>query len=250
MTMRMVRAALGAAFLLAAQLQAQGTPPTSQTPPQAAPQPAAPAPVDSTASEGGAPLELRLAAFTNSAKRTTTTATTPTASSPSMIGEEFAIRSLNGGGLFVRFSEGTLSPAPALVKMSFLDGRLELGGRTVVLELGYLLKSENDNGVLTQTGYARAGFRTAFHFGSSGIVAELEASYFRDPTQEKSGVTGSGITGESSVLYAVPKLPFYVQLGYRRDAWAYTYTAVPPNAVTAEEWSTVFFGVGFQLGLP
>ena len=82
-------------------------------------------------------------------------------------------------------------------------------------------------------------------------MAELEASYFRDPTQEKSGVTGSGITGESSVLYAVPKLPFYVQLGYRRDAWAYTYTpGSQVNPITAEEWSTVFLGVGFQLGLP
>jgi hypothetical protein len=255
MSARIVCAAL-AACCLAAPLAAQGTPPTTQTPPQVPPQtapqvPPAAAPADSGGSEGGAPLELRLAGFTNMSTRTTATATTANAStSPSMMGAEFALRSLNGGGLFVRFSEGTLSPAPTLVKMSFLDGRLELGGRTVVLELGYLLKSENDGGVLTQTGYARAGFRTAFHFGSSGVVAEMEASYFRDPTQEKSGITGSGITGESSVLYTPPKLPFYLQLGYRRDAWAYTYTGTPVGAITAEEWSTVFLGVGFQLGLP
>lgn len=245
MSMRFVSAAF-AALCAAAPIFAQETPPAS------APAPAAAAPTDTAAaaSEGGAPLELRLAGFTNMASRTTAAGGTTTTTSPSMLGEEFAIRSLDGSGLFVRFSEGTLATAPALVKMSFLDGRVELGGRTVALELGYMLKSENDGGVLTQTGYARAGFRTAFHFGSSGIVAELEASYFRDPTQEKSGVTGSGITGESSVLYVPPRLPFYLQLGYRRDVWTYTYTGTPVNPVTAEEWSTVFLGVGFQLGLP
>ena len=142
--MRIVCAAF-AAGCLAAPLSAQGTPPTTQTPPQTPPQAVAPpaASADSSGgSEGGAPLELRLAGFTNMSTRTTATATTAGAStSPSMMGAEFALRSLNGGGLFLRFSEGTLSPAPTLVKMSFLDGRVELGGRTVVLELGYLLKS-------------------------------------------------------------------------------------------------------------
>ena len=245
--MRIICATL-AACCIAAPILAQGTPPTSPLPQTPAVAPAgapAAAPVDSNADQGG-PVELRLEGLSLSSNRTTATATTTSPSSPSMIGAEFALRSHNGGGIVLRYASGTTTPT----KMSLFDGRVEIGSRTVALELGYLLRSETGAGVTTTTGYARAGFRTAFHFGSSGVVAELEGSYFRDPTQEKSGVTGSGIAGESSVLYTPPKVPFFVQLGFRREAWSFTYTGTPVNPVTAEEWSTVVLGVGFQLGLP
>jgi hypothetical protein len=243
--MRIMCAAL-AACCVAGPVLAQGTPPGAQTPPQTPP---AAAPADSVP-EHSAPLELRLAGLSLSSNRTVATATTTSPSSSSMIGGEFVLRGGNGGALILRYASGTTSPAPALTKMSLLDGRVEIGSRTVALELGYLLRGVTAGGTTTSTGYARAGFHTAFHFGSSGVVAEMEASYFRDPTQEKSGVTGSGIAGESSLLYTPPKVPFYLQLGFRREAWSYTYTGAQVNPITAEEWSTVFFGVGFQLGLP
>lgn len=202
-------------------------------------------PADSTKRDGP-PLEMRVAVLSLMTNLSVASGTTAATASASLAGAELVFRSLDGGGILMRYASGSVGSGVTAGKLSLLDGRLEIGSRTVLLELGYMLRSESVSGVTTQNGYARGGFRTNFHFGSSGIVADLEASYFKDPSQEKNGITGSGIEGESSVLYAIPKLPIYVQLGFRRETWNYT----GPVAVSAEEWSTVFLGGGFQLGLP
>lgn len=212
--------------------------------------PAAPAtqaiPADS-GKEGGPPLELRIAAFSLMANRTVVSGSAAATSSASMTGAELVLRSLQGGGLLVRYASGNAGSGATAGKVSLLDGRVEIGSRTFVLELGYMLRNENVAGTSTQTGYARGGFRSELHFGSSGVVAGFAASYFRDPTQEKSGIQGSGIDGEASLVYVLPKLPIYVQLGFRREAWTFTQ---PVGASIPEEWSTVFLGAGFQIGLP
>jgi hypothetical protein len=203
-------------------------------------------PSDSTAG-GPATFELRLAGFEMPA--THLVGVTPASyatSSPSFTGAEFLIRSTDGGGLRLRYATAPASGSNvAGTAMSDLDGRLSIGTRTFNLELGYLLETETTGGASQQHGFGRAGFRSDINLGSSGITAGFAASYLREPTAEKDSAQGQGIEGETSVLYAPAALPVYVQLGYVRQAFRFSYPNAPNRP---EEVSMVLIGAGFQVG--
>lgn len=214
-------------------------------------QPPAPPPAPETEIERttNAPVELRLAYFTMPTRRTVATnALNFDQSSPSISGVEFVLRSLDGPGLLLRYATAS-SPGGGAAggALTNLDGRIQLGGRNFVIELGYLQRTASIAGISTPTGFGRGGFRTDLRFGSSGVIAGFAASYLRTIAPDKATSREAyGIDGETSILYAPPKYPVYVQLGFRRETMKFRATGLPD---TPEEMSTMFLGIGLQLGL-
>jgi hypothetical protein len=206
-------------------------------------------PVDSSAGKKGM-TELRLAAFTMPSRRSVGIASSSVVynASPAFSGVEFLVRSIDGGaGLHLRYATASPDGAGlASYAMKYLDGRLLLGSRGFSVELGYLLRTETIAGKDSTHGFARAGFRTDINLGSSGITAGVAASYLRLPEADSLGNIAWGIDGETSVLYALPMAPVYVQLGYRRETYTFEYKKSPSRP---EQISTLFLGVGFHLGL-
>jgi hypothetical protein len=209
----------------------------------------APAPEADSGVSTSAPLELRLAYFTMPTRRTVATNSANfDQSSPSISGVELVLRSLDGPGLLLRYATAS-SPGGGAAggALTNLDGRLQLGGRNFVIELGYLQRTTVTAGTNTSTGFGRGGFRTDLRFGSSGVIAGFAASYLRTIAPDKTTSREAyGIDGETSILYAPPKYPVYVQLGFRRETMKFSTKGFPD---TPEEMSTMFLGIGFQLGL-
>lgn len=207
------------------------------------------APAGAAAASSTSDLELRLAAFTLPSKRTKSTSTTAyDAASPSMTGAEFVIRAIDTGGLRVRYESASASGNGAAgIQFTNLDGRLAIGSRVFDVELGYLLRTETSAAaVKTQLGFPRAGFRSDLNLGSSGITVGFAASYLRQAQAAKDGSLGQGLEGETTGIYVPPMVPFYLQLGFRRQALRFTNQGAK---VRSEEMSTVFLGVGFEIGL-
>lgn len=206
------------------------------------------APDSSSSGPRESPIELRLAAFTMPSRRTVSTSSTMfDNASPSIVGFEFVIREMDGGGLRIAYGTSSGSGSGASGgKLTTLDGRFLVGSRIFNVELGYMLRTTTIAGKDSTLGVARAGVRSDMKLGSSGITVGWAASYLRQPVASKDGTLFQGIEGETSVLYAPPIVPIYVQLGFRRSALQHTRTTSPN---VAEEISTVFFGVGFHLGL-
>jgi hypothetical protein len=209
------------------------------------------APASADSSSGGpreSPVELRLTAFTMPSRRTVSTSGTMfDSASPSITGFEFVIREMDGGGLRLAYGTASVSGSGAAGgKLTTLDGRFLIGSRIFNVELGYVLRTTTIAGKDSTLGIARAGVRSDMKLGSSGIIVGWAASYLRQPVAGKDGTSFQGIEGETSVLYALPMVPIYVQLGFRRSALQYTKTA---SSNVPEELSTVFIGAGFHLGL-
>jgi hypothetical protein len=130
--------------------------------------------------------------------------------------------------------------------LRYLDGRVNLGSTHFSVEVGYVLRTEKFASADTSVGLARAGFRANYHVGTKGLVIGWAASYMRQLKADTGAMKGEGIEAETSVLYVAPRLPFYVQLGYRREIMQFKSDTEP---MRPEEMSMLFFGVGVHRGI-
>jgi hypothetical protein len=86
------------------------------------------------------------------------------------------------------------------------------------------------------------------HFAGAGVHVKAGVNYRRMLSEaEQDSVTGSGLEARTSVVYVPPRLPVFLELGYRRDVMAFSDPS--KIVVRREETSSVIISIGLQSGL-
>ena len=165
-------------------------------------------------------------------------------------GVEFLARSVKSGGVQLRYMKGELD-GPSLDASSgpleYVDGRVFIGPRKFAVGLGYLGRSQNVNQEKRRFDLARGGLNMTYQFEGAGIGFNFAGSYLRTVTKAKvDSLEADGFEGETGVVYAVPRVPVYLHLGYRRELFRIFKES---DTVRREEVSGVLLSIGVQYGL-
>jgi hypothetical protein len=106
----------------------------------------------------------------------------------------------------------------------------------------------------TQFDLGMAGVSMTHTIGGTGLRTNLQAAMYLPVGQKKSTGSGSGsssgaevdkgMEGEASMLYTPPKLPFFIQVGYRTEV----FTSKNGTRTTPEEVRGLKIGGGLQIG--
>jgi len=88
-----------------------------------------------------------------------------------------------------------------------------------------------------------AGISSTVSIGGSGLRTNIAAAALL-PAGESSDKIKGGLEGEASMIYRIPKLPFYIQAGYFTEV----FTAKGTNFETPEVLRGVRVGGGLLLG--
>jgi hypothetical protein len=165
-------------------------------------------------------------------------------------GVEFLARSIGSGGVQLRYAKGELDGAStddSAGPLEYVDGRFLIGPRKFALAVGYLGRTQNVSSEKRRFDMARGGAQMTYQFEGAGIGFNLAGSYLRTVKKEKvDSLEAEGFEGETSVLYAIPRLPVYVQLGYRRELFR---LFKDDATLRREEVSGVMLSLGVQYGL-
>ena len=104
----------------------------------------------------------------------------------------------------------------------------------------------------TQFDLGIAGVSMTHTIGGTGLRTNFSAAMYL-PVGQKPAAAGTsssgaeldkGMEGEASVLYTPPKLPFFIQIGYRTEV----FTAKNGTSTTPEEVRGLKIGGGLQIG--
>jgi hypothetical protein len=195
--------------------------------------------------------EVRFGATVTPTKRAASAATALVSEAQtSLKGVEFLLRASGGSGLVVRYEAGTLPGSvsnPASGKFELIDGHLLIGERSFAVIAGYTLRTSAFSGRDNRLGLARAGIQVGRFFPGAGFEVTLDGSYVRTPQKDKvDSVEADGIEVQTALTYIPPRVPLYVQLGYRRE----TFNLKKEDLVLRrEELSKLILTVGVQYGL-
>jgi hypothetical protein len=84
-------------------------------------------------------------------------------------------------------------------------------------------------------------------FEGAGLVLNVGAYYLRTIKPVKSdSLEADALEAESSLIYAPPRWPAYVQVGYRREV---VNLKKEKDVLRREELGKFVLGIGFQTGL-
>lgn len=196
--------------------------------------------------------ESRLSVMNVALKRAVSVAgSSVTYANASLRGAEAQAIGSRGGGVRIRYETGTLpggSSVASAGKFESIDGRLLLGVASFSVVPGYLLRSVDWNGEQRRFGLAMLGAELGRRFWGSGFQVRGGAMYLRMPKEAKAdSIVASGIEAHTALLYAPPRTPLFVQLGYRREVLAFKNGDV---VARREESSGVMLSLGLQAGMP
>jgi hypothetical protein len=198
-------------------------------------------PVVSSAREKG-PSEFRVAGIMMSGERSLEFANQVTTETGSLSGVEMLLRA-EGAGISIRTLTGEFGDGNHVTSA---DARLYLMPRVFSLMLGATrraLWTQLNENAPTTFDFGMAGVSSTVNVGASGIRTNVNGAYYF-PFSEQSAPMKSGMEGEVSVMYIVPRLPFFVQLGYRTEIFTQRYG----TRLTPEEIRGIRFGGGLQGG--
>ena len=157
-------------------------------------------------------------------------------------GVDFLLRS-KAAGISFRSLTGTFGTQPHVTSA---DARLLLFPQVFSIMVGAgrrALWSDFNASSPTQFDMGIAGISSTVRIGGSGLRTNINAAIYLPAGETKDKIKG-GMEGEASLLYAVPKLPFFLQVGYRTAL----FTAKGTNFETPEELRGIRLGGGLQLG--
>jgi hypothetical protein len=195
--------------------------------------------------------EIRFALMSDGITRAMAVETSPSFKrSTRLNGVEFLARSTKSGGVQLRYVKGDLGGPTSDASsgpLEYVDGRVFIGPRKFAVALGYLGRSQNFNQAKRRFDLARGGLNMTYHFDGAGVGFNFAGSYLRTVTKTKAdSLEAEGFEGETGVLYAVPKLPVFLQLGYRRELFRIFKES---DTIRREEVSGVLLSLGLQYGL-
>ncbi|MBK8056877.1 MAG: hypothetical protein IPK33_03045 [Gemmatimonadetes bacterium] len=171
-------------------------------------------------------------------------------SSGTLSGAELWYGDDDGSAVMLRYQSGTLRGAPTALssgKVAYLDSRVMLGNHAFALVGGYTMRTMRYEGTDRRFHLPRAGLRAGYRFAGSGVTLRAAGSYVRTTAKAKAdSVEADGLDGETAVLYIPPRLPLYVELGYRRELFNLRREG---EVFRREEMGGVLLSVGLQYGL-
>jgi hypothetical protein len=183
--------------------------------------------------------EIRLGGFMVNGERDAAFNNTVTTTTGSLKGVEVLMRA-PGIGVQFRSSESAFGNPPDVVNA---DASLILGPPVFSVFLGAgkrALTSTLGTNVFT---YARAGLQMTFNIGGTGLRAQFGGWGLAAAADDKERMD-PGAEGEASILYSPPRIPLFVQLGYRNEI----FKSKSPSSSTPEEIRGLRLGAGIQFG--
>lgn len=195
--------------------------------------------------------EVRFAVMTDGITRAMSLDDKPSFKRASRLnGVEFVARSIRSGGVQLRYMKGDLdgpTTDASAGPLEYVDGRLLIGPRNFAVGLGYRGRTQTFNQEKRRFDLARGGVQMTYQFEGAGVGFTFAGSYLRTVTKSKvDSLEAEGFEGETGVLYAVPKLPVFLQLGYRRELFR---VFRKDDTLQREEVSGVLLSLGVQYGL-
>ncbi|MGH7583094.1 MAG: hypothetical protein ACREL5_07715 [Gemmatimonadales bacterium] len=192
--------------------------------------------------------ELRVGVVTGSALRISISDSAgPVHASTSVSGGELFARTDNIA-VFVRSVSGSYPGTPAVLSGNYLSQEADLiiGAQVFSVEGGYVRRSTSGQDPHNRESFWRAGLRSTWDIGSSGVQVVLRAAgrFGNAPTKDgTNGMQFLGIDGEASMLVQAPRgIPIYGLAGWRYerfdDAWS--------TDGRTEEASGPYFSVGVR----
>lgn len=160
----------------------------------------------------------------------------------SIKGIDFLFRG-KAAGISFRSMTGTFGDQPSVASA---DARLLLFPQVFTIMVGAgrrALWSDLNAESPTQFDLGIAGLSSTVRIGGTGLRTNIAAAVFLPAGQSKDRIKG-GMEGEASVLYAPPRVPIYLQLGYRTEV----FTAKSATFEVPEEVRGIRVGAGLQLG--
>lgn len=188
------------------------------------------------------PVELRVGVHTDNTKRNTALSDVVTGrGSASIQAFEGMISASNGGaGIGGRIMNGTFDD-----DFSLKEAFIMVGEQYFHVEGGYGQRSLF--GTDTAVNFIRAGAQSLVQIGGSGVALGFSGSkYFSskfdigNSKKDTSSVKPDGWEGETDIYYTMPKVPFYLQLGYRTEWFSL--------GKREENMHAVILGAGLWLG--
>lgn len=146
-------------------------------------------------------------------------------------------------GLSVRSLSGEFGNQPHVTSA---DARLLLFPQQFSIMIGAgrrALWSDLNATAPTQFDLGIAGVSSTIPIGGSGLRTNISGAVFLPAGESKDRIKG-GMEGEASVIYTLPKVPLFLQVGYRTEL----FTSKGSNYETPEELRGIRLGGGIQFG--
>ena len=186
--------------------------------------------------------EFRVSGFMITGDRSFDFANTVSTATGSIKGVDVLLRS-KAIGIGFRSLSGTYGTQPHVASA---DARIYLfppvfsimvgaGRRALWSDLNATSPSQFDIGIV--------GVSSTMAIGGSGLRTNIAGAFYAPGGQSKDKVK-SGLEGEASILYHLPVVPLFLQVGYRTEL----FTTKSGTRETPEEVRGVRIGGGLQLG--
>lgn len=187
-------------------------------------------------------VELRVGGIMISGERSYEFYNTVENATGSVKGVDFLLRG-RAAGISFRSLSGTFGDQP---NVTSADARLLLFPQVFSIVVGAgrrALWSELNADAPAQFDVGIAGISSTIGIGGTGLRTNINAAVYVPGGQTKDRIKG-GMEGEASLIYTPPRVPLFVQLGYRTEL----FTSKGPNFETPEELRGIRVGGGLQLG--
>lgn len=125
------------------------------------------------------------------------------------------------------------------------DVRAVLGPQALSAELGITRRAVSGPLGTNQLSYIRVGGRSTLPLGSSGLRAMVGVWSLQGSSLPARVRSSAGVEGETALLYQLPRLPVFAQLGYRRERFD---VSLAPAGEAPEEAGVLNFGIGVSFG--
>ena len=221
----------------------------AQVPAAPAPSPTQPAASPTPPKSGGG--EFRVGGFMISGDRSYEFSGVVRNATGTMQGVDVVLRA-RGIGLQFKSITGTFESQPHVTSA---DARILLFPPVFTIMVGAgrrALWSDLNAESPTQFDIAMAGISSTASIGGSGLRTNFMATVYApvkppskgSATASQSATLDKGMEGEASIMWRIPKMPFYVQAGYRTEV----FTAKTGARTTPEEVRGVKIGGGLLVG--
>ena len=186
------------------------------------------------------PVDFRAGVFTGGTKRNVAVDNSVTERlDASVKGFEVMLSGAQGtAGLGGRYMDGTFGTE----KLTIREGRVFVGESWFRVEGAY--GDRSIFGIDSTVTFIRAGARSIVRIGGSGISLSASGSkYFAGDFWKKKPVESSKTDGweaETAIFYTTPRIPAFLQLGYRTEYFSF--------GNREEHVSGVLLGMGVWLG--
>jgi hypothetical protein len=189
--------------------------------------------------EGAKKWEIRAGGFMVNGERASVFNHNVISTTGNVKGVEVLLRG-TGGGIQVRSLESAFGSPPDVINA---DASVILGPPAFSIFVGggrRALTSTVGTNVFT---FGRAGLQMTFNIGGTGLRGQLGGwGVMAIPDDQER--MDPGAEGEASILYSPPKIPLFVQLGYRNEM----FKSKTPSTTMPEEVRGLRLGGGIQFG--